>query len=64
MRPTGEVVFVETHEKFYVAASQALQQAVDEMFGEQTYYAKADTSLPERTPRRWERKPELVGAEE
>ncbi len=64
VRPTGELVFVETHEKFYVAPSQALQQAVDEMFGEQTYYAKADTSLPERTPRRWERKAELVGADD
>ena len=64
VRPTGEVVFVETHEKFFVAPSQGLQQAADDMFGEETYYAKADTSLPERTPRRWERKAELVGAEE
>jgi hypothetical protein len=33
------------------------------MFGEETYYAKADTSLPVRTPRKWERMGELVGAE-
>ena len=57
-RPAGEVIFVETHENFFVAASQALQQAADELLGEQTYYAKVDTSLPERAPRRWEAKVE------
>jgi DNA polymerase-3 subunit alpha len=60
VRPGGDVIFVETHEKFFVAPSQQLQQAADEMFGEQTYYAKADSSLPERTPRRWERKAEMA----
>jgi DNA polymerase-3 subunit alpha len=64
VRPTGEVIFLETHEKFFVAPSQQLQQATDELFGEETYYAKADTSLPERQPRKWERKGELVGAED
>jgi len=39
-----------------------LQQAADELFGEETYYAKADTSLPERPRRSWERKPELAEA--
>ena len=63
MRSTGEVVFVETHEKFFVTPSRELQQAVDDLFGEDTYYARADTSLPERAPRRWERKPEMAGAE-
>jgi DNA polymerase-3 subunit alpha len=61
VRPTGEVIFLETHEKFFVAPSRQLQQAADEMFGEETYYAKVDTSVPERQPRRWERKAELVG---
>ncbi|HLX69532.1 MAG TPA: DNA polymerase III subunit alpha, partial [Verrucomicrobiae bacterium] len=64
MKPTGERIFVETHEKFFVAPSRQLQQAADDLFGEQTYYAKVDTSLPERVQRRWERKPELVGAAE
>jgi DNA polymerase-3 subunit alpha len=64
MRPGGEVVFLETHEKFFVTPSQKLQQSADEMFGEETYYAKVDTALPERAPRRWERKPEYAGAEE
>jgi DNA polymerase III alpha subunit len=63
VRPTGEVIFVETHERFFVTPSRELQQAADDLLGEETYYAKADASLPERAPRRWERKPELAGAE-
>jgi len=43
---------------------ERVQQQADDLFGEETYYAKVDTSLPERAPRRWERKPELVGAAE
>lgn len=57
-RPGGEVIFVETHESFSVTPSTALQQAADAMFGEATYYAKVDTSLPERQQRRWERRAE------
>jgi hypothetical protein len=34
-----------------------MQHAVDARFGEETYYAKVDTSLPERTKRSWEKKP-------
>jgi DNA polymerase-3 subunit alpha len=63
-QPTGEIVFIETHEKFFVAPSRELQEAADKLLGEDTYYAKADTSLPERQRRAWERKGELVGAEE
>ena len=63
IRPAGEILFVETNERFYVMPSQKLQQAADEMFGEETYYANVDTSLPERTARRWERKGELASAE-
>ena len=64
MRPTGEVIFVETHEKFFVGPSAQLQQEADALFGEETYYVKVDTSLPERAQRKWDRKAELVGAEE
>jgi len=65
VRPTGEVIFVETHEKFFVAPSLKLQQAADELFGKETYYAKVDTAPPERAPRKWERRPaEYAGAEE
>jgi hypothetical protein len=37
---------------------------VDHLFGEETYYAKVDTSLPERQQRRWERKPAAANGEE
>ena len=56
LRPGGEVVFVDTNERFSVTPSQKLQQEADARFGEETYYAKVDTSLPERVPRRWERR--------
>jgi DNA polymerase-3 subunit alpha len=62
-RPTGEKVFVETHEKYFVAPSRELQKQADDLFGEETYYAKVDTSLPERTPRRWERRSDGNGDE-
>jgi len=55
-RPAGERVFVEVHERFRVAPSRQFQATVDEWFGRDTYYAKVDTSLPERAPRRWERR--------
>jgi DNA polymerase-3 subunit alpha len=53
MRPGGEIIFIETHENFSVTPSPQLQQAADERFGEETYYAKVDTSLPERTRPQW-----------
>jgi DNA polymerase III subunit alpha len=60
VRPTGEAVFVETHERFAVTPSQQLQQAADAQFGEETYYAKVDSSLPERQKRSWERRAEYA----
>ncbi len=63
IRPTGEIVFIETHEKFFITPSRELQEAAEHLLGEDTYYAKADTTLPERQRRAWERKPELAGAE-
>jgi DNA polymerase III subunit alpha len=53
--PGGAIVFIETNERFFVSPSHELQRAVDELFGEETYYAKVDSTLPEKTPRRWER---------
>jgi DNA polymerase-3 subunit alpha len=57
-RPGGELIFIETHENYCVTPTQQLQQAVDDLFGEDTYYAKVDTALPERQKRAWERKAE------
>jgi DNA polymerase-3 subunit alpha len=56
MQPGGELVFMETNNHFSVTPSTELEQAVDARFGEDTYYAKVDTSVPKPAPRRWERK--------
>jgi DNA polymerase-3 subunit alpha len=56
MRPEGATVFVGTHEKFGVTPSLELEHAANKLFGEETYYAKVDTSLPEKTRRSWEKK--------
>ncbi|MBI5386303.1 MAG: DNA polymerase III subunit alpha [Verrucomicrobia bacterium] len=63
-QPGGEMVFVQANDHFSVTPSAALQQAVDALLGDDTYYAKVDASLPERAPRRWERKPENGSGEE
>jgi len=55
MQPGGGIVFMDTSERFSVMPSLKLQQEADARFGEETYYAKVDASLPERQPR-WPRK--------
>jgi DNA polymerase-3 subunit alpha len=62
-QPGGGLVYIEAHEKFFVSPSRELQEAADNLLGADTYYAKADPTLPERQRRAWERKPEFVGAE-
>ena len=62
-RSSGELVFIEAHERWNVAPSLPFQRAVDELFGEDTYYAKVDTRLPERAQRKWERKGEASSSE-
>jgi hypothetical protein len=64
MRPGGEVIFVETNDRFAVSPSLQLQEAADKLFGDDTYYVKVDTSMPEKVQRRWERKPDSGGADE
>jgi DNA polymerase-3 subunit alpha len=61
MRPEGATVFVGTHEKFGVTPSLELERAANKIFGEETYYAKVDTSLPEKTRRSWEKKNDSGG---
>ena len=53
LQPSGGSVFIESSDRFFVTPSRQLQTAVNERFGEETYYAKVDTSLPERQARRW-----------
>ena len=56
MRPAGETIFMDTNERFGVAPSLELEHAANKLFGEETDYAKVDTSLPEKTRRSWEKK--------
>jgi len=56
MRPGGGTVFMDTNERFSVAPSLELERAANKMFGEATYYAKVDTTLPEKARRSWEKK--------
>ena len=55
-QPAGEWVFIETHEKYRVSPSREFQQAVDETFGAETFYANVDSSLPDRPKKPWERR--------
>ena len=63
MRAGGGTVFVDTNERFNVAPSLELEHAANKLFGEETYYAKVDTSLPEKTRRSWEKKNGTSGDE-
>ncbi|MBX3734217.1 MAG: DNA polymerase III subunit alpha [Verrucomicrobiae bacterium] len=51
----GPVAFLESHERFSVAPTLEFEAAVNAALGPATFFAKPDVSLPERTPRRWER---------
>jgi DNA polymerase-3 subunit alpha len=53
--PGGEAVFIEAHQNFAVTPSLELQKAVDDLFGEETYYVRVNTRLPERQ-KRWGRR--------
>jgi DNA polymerase-3 subunit alpha len=63
IRPEGATIFVGAHERFGVAPSLELEQAVNKQFGEKTYYARVDTSLPEKQRRSWEKKNGSTGEE-
>ena len=56
MRPEGGTVFVGAHERFGILPSLEFEHAANKLFGEKTYYAKVDTSLPEKQRRSWEKK--------
>ncbi|HLP76323.1 MAG TPA: OB-fold nucleic acid binding domain-containing protein, partial [Candidatus Paceibacterota bacterium] len=59
----GGFVYIEPHERYRVTPGMEFQKAIDEQFGPGSYFAVVDTSLPEKTQRRWDRKPEPAGAE-
>jgi len=56
MRPEGGTIFVSTHDRFGVAPSIELEHAANRQFGEKTFYAVVDKSLPEKARRAWEKK--------
>jgi len=56
MQPGGGMVFVGAHAHFSVMPSLALENEANQRFGEQTYYARVDTSLPEPKRRYREKK--------
>jgi DNA polymerase-3 subunit alpha len=60
MQPAGQIYFMEANERYAVTPSLKLQHDADAQFGEGTYYAKVDTTLPERQSR-WPRKTEANG---
>ncbi len=54
--PAGGVVFLDASDRFNVTPSLKLEQEVNARYGPNTYYPKVDASLPERAPRKWEKK--------
>jgi DNA polymerase-3 subunit alpha len=56
LRPDGGSVIVEANSRFGVAPSLELELAANRQFGEKTYHAVVDKSLPEKQRRSWEKK--------
>ncbi len=56
MRPEGGTIFVQAHDRFGVSPSLELEHEANRQFGEKTYYAVVDKSLPEKARRAWEKK--------
>ncbi len=63
-QPRGEQVYIETHDRYFTAPSREFEKAVNDLLGEDTYFARVDTSLPERPKRAWERKERDSGGDE
>lgn len=64
MRPTGEILFLETHERFFVQPSRQLEDEVNDFLGADTFYAKVDSSLPEKAKRQWEKRADSGSGDE
>jgi len=56
MRPEGGSIFIEAHDRFGVAPSIELEHAANREFGDKTFYAVVDKTLPEKARRSWEKK--------
>ena len=64
MRPEGGTIFIETNPRFNVAPCIELEHAANRLFGEKTFYAVVDKSLPEKARRAWEKKGNAGGGGE
>ncbi len=53
---SGAKVFIEAHDRCKVRPGRDLQQAIDAILGDQSYYPAVDTTLPERPVRKWEKR--------
>ncbi len=62
-RPDGLQVNIEVNARFSVTPSLELEHAMNRQFGEKTYYAHVDKTLPEKAKRAWEKKPGGGGEE-
>jgi DNA polymerase III subunit alpha len=56
LRPEGGTIFIETNGRFGVTPSLELEHEANRQFGEKTYYAVVDKSVPEKAKRAWEKK--------
>jgi DNA polymerase-3 subunit alpha len=63
MRPEGGTIFIQAHDRFGVAPSVELEHAANRQFGDKTFYAVVDKSLPEKARRSWEKKTNGGGEE-
>ena len=55
-QPLGELVFIETHEDYFVLPSLRLQNDLEALLGPGSYYAQVDLTLPPKPQRRWEKR--------
>ncbi|MGN6552484.1 MAG: DNA polymerase III subunit alpha [Verrucomicrobiota bacterium] len=60
---SGGFIYIDVHDRYRISPSIEFQQAIEQKFGHGTYSAVVDTALPERTQRRWEKKPDTGGDE-
>ena len=54
--PGGESVWIEPNDRYQVTPSREFEAAITGLFGSESYQVKVDNSLPERAPRRWEKR--------
>lgn len=52
----GATAYLEANDQFSVTPSAQLEEAITASMGVDTYWTRVDTSLPERAPRKWERR--------